>query len=193
MEEGGYGGERREERNQESALRELGEIRLELVSGRDDPKYRIWKELLEEHHYLHSAKLYGQQIKYLLRSSESGWIGAMSFSSSAWRVKARDERLGWDEEGRKRDVRKIVSNSRFLIVPWLRVKNLASHVMSKALKRLSVDWEEAYQTRPVLVETYVDKERYDGACYKASNWEFLGETQGRGRNDRYHQSILSRK
>lgn len=193
MGEGGYGGERREERNQESTLRELGEIRLELVSGRDDPKYRIWKELLEEHHYLHSAKLYGQQIKYLLRSSESGWIRAMSFSSSAWRVKARDERLGWDEEGRKRDLRRIVSNSRFLIVPWLRVKNLASHVMSKALKRLPVDWEEAYQTRPVLVETYVDKERYDGACYKASNWEFLGETQGRGRNDRYHQSSLSRK
>lgn len=193
IEEGGYWGETGEERYQGVTLRELGEIGLELVRGRKDPKYRIWKEMLEEHHYLHTAKLYGQQIKYLVRSSEAGWIGALSFSSSAWRVKARDERLGWDEEGRKRDLRKVVSNSRFLIVPWLRVKNLASHIMSKALKRLSVDWEEAYKTRPVLVETYVDKERYEGACYKASNWKFLGETQGRGRNDRYHQNSLSRK
>lgn len=193
IEGGGYWGETGEEKYQEISLRELGEIQLELVRGRNDPKYRIWKEMLEEHHYLHTAKLYGQQIKYLVRSSEAGWIGAMSFSSSAWRVKARDERLGWDEEGRKRDLRKVVSNSRFLIVPWLRVKNLASHIMSKALKRLPVDWEEVYKTRPVLVETYVDKERYEGACYKASNWEFLGETQGRGRNDRYHQNSLSRK
>ncbi len=182
-----------EGRNQECELRELGEIGLELVRGRKDPKYCIWKEMLEEHHYLHTAKLYGQQIKYLVRSAEAGWIGAMSFSSSAWRVKVRDERLGWDEEERKRGLRKVVSNSRFLIVPWLRVKNLASHVMSKALKRLPGDWEEAYKARPVLVETYVEKGSYEGTCYKASNWEYLGETQGRGRNDRYHQRKLSRK
>ena len=105
--------------------------------------------MLEEHHYLHAAKLYGQQIKYLVRSSEIGWIGAMSFSSSAWRVRVRDERLGWDEE--------------------------------------------AYKVTPVLVETYVEKGRYEGTCYKASNWEYLGETQGRGRNDRYHKNRLSRK
>jgi len=190
---GDGGGRRGERRYQEYDLRELGEIGIVLVRGKKDCNYRIWKEMLEEHHYLRSAKLYGQQIKYLVRSAEVGWIGAMSFSSSAWRVRARDERLGWDEEGRKRDLRKVVSNSRFLIVPWLRVKNLASHVMSKALKRLPVDWEEAYKARPVLVESYVDKERYEGACYKASNWELLGETQGRGRNDRYHQNSLSRK
>ena len=190
---GGYGGYTGEGRDKERSLWELGEIGLVLVRGRNDSKYCIWREMLEEHHYLHSAKLYGQQIKYLVRSSEVGWIGAMSFSSSAWRVRARDERLGWDEDGRKRDLSKVVSNSRFLIVPWLRVKNLASHVMSKALKRLPGDWQKAYQTMPVLVETYVDKERYEGTCYKASNWEFLGETQGRGRNDRYHQNRLSRK
>jgi len=193
-EEYGDGGRSREERRcQEYELWELGEIGIELVRGKKDCNYRIWKEMLEEHHYLHSAKLYGQQIKYLMMSSEVGWIGAMSFSSSAWRVKVRDERLGWNEEERKSGLRKVVSNSRFLVVPWLRVKNLASHVMSKALKRLPGDWEEAYKTTPVLVETYVEKERYEGTCYKASNWEYLGETQGRGRNDRYHQNNLSRK
>ena len=174
-------------------LWELGEVELVLVRGKGDRGYSIWKELLEKHHYLHSAKLYGQQVKYLIRSTEAGCIGAMSFSSCAWRVKVRDERLGWDEDERRGGLRRIVSNSRFLIVPWLGVKNLASHVMSKALKRLPWDWEEAYNTRPVLVETYVEKGRYDGTCYKASNWEYLGETQGRGRNDRYHQNRLSRK
>lgn len=132
MGDGGYRGARR---NPEYELKELGEIGVVWVRGKSDLNYSIWKELLEEYHYLHSAKLYGQQIKYLVRSSEVGWIGAMSFSSSAWRVKARDERLGWDEEERRSGLRKVVSNSRFLIVPWLRVKNLASHVMSKALKR----------------------------------------------------------
>ncbi len=192
-EEVGHGVCKGESRYQEYELWELAETEVVLVRGRSDPNYSIWKEMLEEHHYLHSAKLYGQQIKYLVRSSEVGWIGAMSFSSSAWRVKVRDERLGWDEEARKSGLRKVVSNSRFLIVPWLRVKNLASHVMSKALKRLPGDWEEAYKTTPVLVETYVEKGRYEGTCYKASNWEYLGETQGRGRNDRYHQNRLSRK
>lgn len=192
-EEVGHGGCTGESRYQEYEVWELAEVWLVLVRGRNDPNYSVWKELLEEHHYLHSAKLYGQQIKYLVRSAEIGWIGAMSFSSSAWRVRVRDKRLGWDEEARKSGLRKVVSNSRFLIVPWLRVKNLASHVMSKALKRLGGDWEEAYKTTPVLVETYVEKGRYEGICYKASNWEYLGETQGRGRNDRYHQNRLSRK
>ncbi len=192
-EEVGDGGCKGESRGQEYELWELAETEVVLVRGRNDSNYSIWKEMLEEHHYLHSAKLYGQQIKYLVRSSEIGWIGAMSFSSSAWRVRVRDERLGWDEEARKNGLRKVVSNSRFLIVPWLRVKNLASHVMSKALRRLPGDWEEAYKVTPVLVETYVEKGRYEGTCYKASNWEYLGETQGRGRNDRYHQNRLSRK
>lgn len=149
-EEVGDGRCKGESRCQEYELWELAETGVVLVRGRNDCNYSIWKEMLEEHHYLHAAKLYGQQIKYLVRSSEIGWIGAMSFSSSAWRVRVRDERLGWDEEARKNGLRRVVSNSRFLIVPWLRVKNLASHVMSKALKRLPGDWEEAYKVTPVL-------------------------------------------
>jgi len=186
-------GDKAERGGHKEELRELGEVEVVLVRGKGDSRYGIWKEMLERHHYLRSAKLYGQQIKYLVRSTKGGWIGAMSFSSSAWRVKARDERIGWDEEERKRGLRRVVSNSRFLIVPWLRVRNVASHVMSKALKRLPGDWEEVYKTRPVLVETYVEKGRHEGICYKASNWEYLGETQGRGRNDRNHQNRLSRK
>ena len=101
--------------------------------------------------------------------------------------------LGWDEDTRMRELKKVICNSRFLIVPWLRVKNLASHVLSLGLKRLSRDWEEAYQTRPILVETFVDKDHFEGTCYKASNWTYLGETKGRGRNDRFHKKGRSRK
>ncbi len=92
------------ERNGVTNLEDLGEIRLVKVSGKEDAGYGVWKGMLEERHYLHTAKLYGQQIKYLVESTEFGWIGAMAFSSAAWRVEVRDERLGWDEERRKSTV-----------------------------------------------------------------------------------------
>jgi hypothetical protein len=193
LEIGEYRGSVGVKRDKVASLGDLGEIRLVKVSGCEDTRYSIWKGMLEEYHYLHTAKLYGQQIKYLVESTEIGWIGAMSFSSAAWRVKVRDERLGWDEEGRERDLRKVVCNSRFLILPWLKVKNLASHVMGMVLKRIPRDWGDEYGTKPVLVETFVDSERFEGTCYKASNWVFLGETKGRGRNDRFHRNGLSRK
>ncbi len=174
-------------------LEELGKIEVVLISGKRDSGYAEWKEMLEECHYLHSSKLFGQQIKYLVKSARYGWIGALAFSSAAWRLQLRDERIGWDDETRGRELSKVVCNSRFLILPEYGVRNLASHVMSKCLKRLAVDWEETYQVRPVLVESFVDKERFSGSCYKASNWILLGETKGRGRNDKYHENNLSKK
>lgn len=90
-----------------TSLWDLGKIGLVLVSGKSDSKHSIWKEILEEHHYLHSAKLYGQQIKYLIESEEEGWIGAMSFSSASWKVKPRDERLDWDEDMRMMKLKKV--------------------------------------------------------------------------------------
>lgn len=174
-------------------LQELGDIEVVLISGSQDPDYVEWKEMIEERHYLHSSKLFGQQIKYLVKSLRYGWIGALAFSSAAWRLQLRDERIGWDDERRERELCKVVCNSRFLILPEYGVRNLASCVMSKCLKRLAEDWEEAYQVRPVLVESFVDKERFAGSCYKASNWMLLGETKGRGRNDTYHENSLSRK
>lgn len=173
-------------------LKDFGEIEIILVTGWEDPNYTIWKEMIERHHYLHSAKLYGQQMKYLVESKEYGWIGALAFSSGAWRLESRDECIGWDDKVRKANLNKVVCNSRFLILPD-GVKNLASHVMSLSLKRLCDDWERYYNVRPILVESFVDKERYSGICYKASNWRLLGETKGRGRNDRFHESNLSIK
>ncbi len=174
-------------------LEDLGEIEIILISGEKDPNYADWKEMIETRHYLHSSKLFGQQIKYMVKSLRYGWIGALAFASAAWRLQLRDERMGWDDEERKKELRKVICNSRFLILPEYGVRNLASHVMSKCLKRLAVDWEESYQVRPVLVESFVDKERFSGSCYKASNWILLGETKGRGRNDKYHENNLSKK
>lgn len=171
----------------------FGEVKIVLISGVKDPNYAIWKEMVEERHYLHSAKLFGQQVKYLIESSNYGWVGALSFGSASWRLKSRDDRIGWDDEIRKKELNKIVCNNRFLILPEFGVKNFASFILSVCLKRLPDDWEKVYGTRPILVETFVDSERFSGTCYKASNWTFLGETQGRGRNDRYHENSVSKK
>lgn len=174
-------------------LGDLGEIDVILISGEKDPNYAKWKEMIETRHYLHSSKLFGQQIKYLVKSLRYGWIGALAFASAAWRLQSRDERIGWDDERRKEELRKVICNNRFLILPEYGVRNLASYVMSKCLKRIAADWEVSYQVRPVLVESFVDKEKFSGSCYKASNWVLLGETKGRGRNDKYHENNLSKK
>jgi hypothetical protein len=100
----------------------------------------------------------------------------------------RDAWIGWDEDTRKRNLQQVVSNSRFLIVPWVRVRNLASVILSRAMRRLETDWQAQYGVRPVLVETLVDARRYSGHCYRAANFLALGETTGRGRMDREHRS-----
>jgi hypothetical protein len=179
--------------NYSDRLGELGEIKIVHVLDYKDINYEQWKEMISERHYLKSHKLYGQQIKYLVQSPIYGWIGALSFGSASWSLKERDERLGWDEEKRIKELPKLVCNNRFYLMPEYTVPNLASKVLSKSLKRLTCDWERIYGVSPVLVETFVDKERFSGGCYKASNWEFLGQTQGRGRDDRFHKKSLSKK
>jgi hypothetical protein len=111
----------------------------------------------------------------------------MQFSSPAWRMKARDQWIGWDDTTRSRNLQRVVTNSRFLILPWVHIQNLASTVLSLALRRLVIDWEQRYGVRPLLVETLVDPGRFTGGCYLAANWIALGGTAGRGRMDREHQ------
>jgi hypothetical protein len=113
-------------------------------------------------HYLGAGPLCGAQVRYLIESAKYGVIGGLSFSGAAWTLAARDEWLGWSRAERERELKKVVCNSRFLIVPTVRVKNLASQVLSRALQRLRGDWEERYGYRPVLVETFVDEERFVG-------------------------------
>lgn len=166
-----------------STLKELGRVWLVPVdSGQPGPS-RIWWAMMQAHHPQGAGPLCGAQIRYLI-ASEAGMIGGLSFSAPAWRLAARDAWIGWDETGRQAGLSQVVGNSRFLILPGVTVPNLASHVLSLALKRLPADWQARYGVTPALVETFVDSARYRGTCYRASNWIHIGKTQGRGRQDR---------
>ena len=164
----------------ECTLSELGEIRVNPVTRGGSECSRIWNELMERFHYLGKGPLCGAQIRYLVESPEYGYVGALSYSGAQWRLKARDEYIGWTERARRSHLNDIVCNSRFLILPTVRVLNLASHVLGISLARLCGDWQERYGYEPVLAETFVDTERYTGTCYQAANWIYVGETAGVG-------------
>lgn len=160
-------------------LAELGEVELMRVSSNE--LSRVWRGLLDAHHYLKSGPLCGAQLRYLVRSERYGWLGGLSYSACAWRVECRDEWIGWTQAAREHNHPLVVNNSRFLIVPTVRVKCLASWVLARAQARLADDWEAAYRYRPALLETYVERGRFAGTCYRAANWRHVGNTRGRGR------------
>lgn len=174
------------------SLAEAGPVELVLVRSRWSQSYQLWRQLLGQHHYLGSGPLSGHQLRYLIKGA-GGWLGALSFSAAALQLKARDCWIGWEPELRRENLPYVINNSRFLILPWVQVENLASHVLSLATSQVAEDWLEQFGYRPVLVESFVDLERYRGECYRAANWRLLGATQGRGRQDREHKAPLSKK
>ena len=164
-------------------LAELGRVWLVPVDSGQVALSKQWWAMMQAHHPLGAGPLCGAQLRYLV-ASEIGFVGGLSFSAAAWRLSARDRWIGWDDARRRAGLSKVVGNSRFLILPTVKVPNLASHVLSLALLRLAADWQSRYGLTPVLVETFVDSTRYQGTCYRAANWIRLGLTQGRGRQDR---------
>jgi Domain of unknown function (DUF4338) len=174
----------REQLQREADLAEVAPVTLGLVSNAEDRA--LWRELIERYHYLGHKVAYGAHLRYLVYISkpQRALAGCLQFSSAARWLLARDRFIGWDEATRKANLCRLVNNSRFLILPWLRVKGLASHVLSLSARVVVDDWEEAYATRPVLLETFVERDRFEGTCYLAANWEQVGETAGRGRMDR---------
>lgn len=169
----------------ETKLAELGRVWLVPVDSGQTELSSTWWAMMQAHHPLGAGPLCGAQLRYLV-ACEAGFVGALSFSAPAWRLAPRDAWIGWDDPARQAGLSKVVANSRFLILPSVRVPNLASHVLSQALARLASDWQSRYGITPVLVETFVDRSRYRGTCYRAANWILLGQTQGRGRQDRLH-------
>lgn len=160
-------------------LAELGEV--EIVRVTSSALSALWRGMMDAYHYLKSGPLCGAQLRYLVRSSQAGWIGGVSYSACARRVECRDAWIGWTEEARVRNQIRVVNNSRFLIPPGVKVKCLASHVLARCQDRLADDWESVYAYRPVLLETYVERGRFAGTCYRAANWIHLGTTGARGR------------
>lgn len=161
------------------SLQQLGQITVDPVTSRYSKESKIWFALLDQYHYLGSGPLCGAQIRYIVKSSIHGYLGALAFSSASWALSARDQYIGWSEAARRANLQRLVGNDRFLILPTVRVENLASHVLSLAICRLADDWEKRYQLRPVLLETFVDPRRFSGTCYKAANFSYIGQTAGR--------------
>ena len=166
-------------------LSALGTIQLVRVT---QPKSsRLWNELIQRYHYLGYTPLTGAQIRYLIYTETDVLLGAISFSAAAWTLRPRDTMIGWNREQRIQRLNEIVNNTRFLILPWVHVKNLASKVLALCAKQLPQDWQTIYSYKPVLIETFVEKDRFHGTCYKAANWSYIGDTQGRGKRDRNYE------
>jgi SRSO17 transposase len=174
---------------------ELGDfaepVRLHLV---DETKLEaFWDSVVRENHYLGFESVIGSRLKYLITLG-TRVVGAISFCSAAYKLGPRDAFVGWDEPARLAMLPGLVCNNRFLIFPWVRIKNLASHVLSLSLRRLRLDWEERHGVEPIMVETFVDRERFLGTCYAADNWIRLGETKGfgrRGNGFEFHGNVKS--
>ena len=149
----------------------------------------LWYEYVDRYHYLGYQVPFGAQIRYFIETGKSGGgiLGCLQFSSSAWKMSDRDKWIGWDDNLRRQNLQKVINNSRFLLLPWVQVKNLASTVLSLACGIIADDWEDIYGYRPVLIETLVDKRKFKGTCYKAANWTHVGTTTGRGRMDKEHK------
>jgi hypothetical protein len=147
----------------------------------------LWNAYIQRHHYLGHQLMPGAQLRYFVRAA-GHIIAALGFGASAWKVKPRDQVIGWTADQRQRNLHLVVNNARFLILPWIRHKNLASRILALVSRRLPDDWQSRYAYRPVLLETFVEKPRFTGTCYKAANWQHLGDTQGRGKLDILHRN-----
>jgi hypothetical protein len=158
---------------------DLGKLAVDVVTKRDSS---LWNGYVQRYHYLGHQLIPGAQLRYFVRAADR-IVALLSFGASAWKTKPRDDLIGWNAEQRVRNLHLIVNNSRFLILPWIRQKNLASRVLALISRRLPQDWLAAYAYSPVLLETFVEKPRFTGTCYKAANWRYLGDTQGRGKLD----------
>ena len=170
--------------------REVNAESFSIVAGKKER--RLWSEYVERYHYLGYGVPVGPNIKYFVHV-RGELIACMAFSGAAWKVGVRDRWIGWSHEQREQRLHLIVNNTRFLILPWVQVKNLASRLLGLAARRLPEDWLREYSYRPALLETFVHVDRHAGTCYRAANWLCLGQTDGRGRMDRRKQRALPQK
>ena len=163
------------------------EIQVRVV--RESTETDVFKELVGTYHYLGGQPAAGAQVRYLAWYRDRP-VAGMRFGPAAWRVAARDRFIGWSAAQRQARLPWVVNNDRFVIPPWVQVPGLASLVLSRCLRRLAADWQEVYRQELALAETFIEQERFTGRCYAAANWQWVGESTGRGRNDRFHQAAL---
>jgi hypothetical protein len=169
------------------AADQLRSLRLVPVSTKRDSL--LWNELIDRYHYLGYHPLPGAQMRYLA-VSEKGLLALLGFGAAAWKTAPRDHFIGWTPQQRESHLHLVVNNARFLILPWVRSKNLASKLLGLAARQLPRHWHARYGYPPALLETFVEKNRFNGTCYRAANWQYLGDTEGRGKLDSAHEYAL---
>jgi hypothetical protein len=169
----------------ECAARECEPLELALVEG--PVESRLWREHMERYHYLGCRVPFGATLRYWVRNRDRE-LACLLWTSPAWKMQTRDAWIGWSDEQRKRNLQWIVNNGRFLILPWVRVKGLASKILALSARQMPLDWRTHYGHGPLLLETLVDANRFRGTCYRAANWICVGQTTGRGRMDREHKA-----
>jgi hypothetical protein len=159
-------------------------LELALVEG--PAESRLWREHVERYHYLGCRVPFGAHLRYWVRNRQRE-LACLLWNSPAWKMKPRDAWIGWNDQQRQQNLQWIVNNGRFLVLPWVRVKGLASKILALSARHMPHDWQARYGHRPLLLETLVDPQRFRGTCYRAANWLHVGQTAGRGRMDREHQ------
>jgi hypothetical protein len=159
------------------------DLKTQLVQTGDD---YLWGYLLHHYHYLGRPKLVGEHLRYLVYL-DGQVVACQAWASAAFKVKDRDDFIGWNSKTRKKRLHLVANNARFLILPWIRVKHLASKILALNLRRLSNDWHNAYNHPIHLAETFVDTSRFQGTCYKAANWRYVGQTKGSGKKGNNYQ------
>jgi hypothetical protein len=174
-------------------VHDLGALVVERVTTADHRL--LFRELIGRHHYVGYAVPYGAHLRYLISATRprQDVVACVQFSSAAWRMAPRDAWIGWDDATRRRRLSEVVNNSRFLILPWISAQNLASTILSRVVRQMATDWATTYGSTPLLVETLVDPQRFDGVSYRAANWIVVGTTTGRGRNDRHRRVVRAPK
>jgi len=176
----------------EGSLKELTPLQITCVASASehDPLFRC---LVSSYHYLGLRNTVGENLKYLVHSRDGRPLACLLFGAAAWKSAARDAWIGWTAPVRERNLSHVANNTRFVVLPWVRVAHLASHLLARIARRIQADWAAKYGHGLYCLETFVDPSRYRGVCYRAANWRWVGQSTGRGRNDRHHRSSVPAK
>lgn len=158
-------------------------VPLQIVLAQTPRDREVVRSLLAQHHYLGYRRPVGENLQYLVLDCSGQPVACLVFGAPAWKCAPRDQFIGWNPQQRQRGLALLANNMRFLILPWVRVPHLASHVLGRVGQRLSADWQAKYGHPVWLLETFVEQSRFAGTCYRAANWHAVGQTQGRSRND----------
>ena len=167
------------------SLRQLQPLQIQELSQQPEAQ-PVFDWLLHQYHYLGYTSAVGQNVKYLVRDRQGRDLACLLFGAAAWKTQGRDAFIGWTVAQRQANLGRVANNSRFLILPWVRVPELASHILGRVARRIAADWQGRYGHQVALLETFVERGRFRGSCYRAANWIGVGQTQGRTRQDRAH-------